>query len=370
MRVLIVDPYYPSFLRAHYGRAPELAEASYEKQRRSLMDAFFSTADSYSHHLAAYGIEAHEVVPNCEPLQRAWLREAGLLGKRLPRRLSEQEVVLAQARAYEADVVYLHNVRWTLEATLRRLRRAGYLVVGQNATRAPGPRKLRLLDLLVTSFPHYVDRFRRRGLPTEYVQLAFDRRVLGRLEEEGAPRWDRGAVFVGALARFRQHRAAASVLARAAAATPLELWGYRLEGWPQDSPIRMEYRGEAWGLDMYRLLRSARISVNRHGEVGRQFANNLRLYEATGVGSLLLTDAKENLGAIFEVGEEVVAYRSADELIQLIEHYLDDGNEGERRRIAAAGQVRTLERHSYEVRMEQLAGILELARTRQRRART
>ena len=68
----------------------------------------------------------------------------------------------------------------------------------------------------------------------------------------------------------------------------------------------------------------------------RTHATNMRLYEATGVGTLLITDAKRNLPDLFEPDEEVVTYSSEDELIEKIEHYLSD--EAERIRIAHAGQ--------------------------------
>jgi spore maturation protein CgeB len=117
------------------------------------------------------------------------------------------------------------------------------------------------------------------------------------------------------------------------------------------------YHGEAWGLEMFRVLAESRIAVNRHIDVAGDNANNMRLYEATGVGSLLLTDAKENLGDLFEVGREVVAYRDENELVEAIEHYL--AHEDERAAVAAAGQQRTLREHGYGVRMRELSGILE-----------
>jgi spore maturation protein CgeB len=108
---------------------------------------------------------------------------------------------------------------------------------------------------------------------------------------------------------------------------------------------------------MLEVLASARIAVNRHIDVAEDNANNMRLYEATGVGSLLLTDAKQNLGELFDVGRELIAYRGEDELVEAVEHYL--AHEDERTAIAAAGQRRTLRDHTYEVRMRELADILD-----------
>jgi spore maturation protein CgeB len=86
----------------------------------------------------------------------------------------------------------------------------------------------------------------------------------------------------------------------------------------------------------------------------------MRLYEATGMGSLLVTDAKQNLPDLFEPGGEVIAYNGEDELVEAVQHYAS--NEPERALIAAAGQRRTLRDHSYARRMAELSMILERAR--------
>jgi spore maturation protein CgeB len=86
----------------------------------------------------------------------------------------------------------------------------------------------------------------------------------------------------------------------------------------------------------------------------------MRLFETTGVGSLLLTDAKVNLGELFEPGREVVAYRDADDLVASARRYLAD--DAARREIASAGQARTLRDHTYAVRMQELVDILEAQR--------
>jgi spore maturation protein CgeB len=355
VRFLIVDTYYPAFLAAHYGRNPGLAARPYGEQWRSLMDAFFGTADAYSHNLRLLGHEAHEVVANCEPLQRAWAAEHGLLPPAGGGARPLEQIVLAQARELEADVVYVQDLHHLSRAALVSLGRE-HRLVGQIASAAPPARRLRLYDLVLTSFPHYVERFRRVGVRAELLRIGFDERVLARLEAEGAPRADHDAVFVGALNR-RRHRRGNTVLEQAARRAPLEFWGYGTRGWGRSSPVRTRHRGEAWGLDMYRVLRHARIAVNRHIREAEGFANNMRLYEATGVGTLLLTDDGANLPELFEQGREVVTYSGAGELAEAIEHYLAE--DGERRAIAAAGQARTLRDHTYGRRMQELVAILE-----------
>jgi spore maturation protein CgeB len=107
---------------------------------------------------------------------------------------------------------------------------------------------------------------------------------------------------------------------------------------------------------MYAALRAARIVFNRHIDIAGCYANNMRLYEATGVGTLLLTDRKDNLGQLFEPGREVAAYGSIEECVELAGHYLAHVDEAEA--LARAGQARTLREHTWAQRMAQLVDIV------------
>jgi spore maturation protein CgeB len=78
----------------------------------------------------------------------------------------------------------------------------------------------------------------------------------------------------------------------------------------------------------------------------------MRLFEATGVGTLLITDSKANLEEVFEPGKEVVAYRTPQECVRLARYYLE--HEDERKAIARAGQERTLREHTYHHRVREL----------------
>ena len=142
-----------------------------------------------------------------------------------------------------------------------------------------------------------------------------------------------------------------------AARCPIEIWGHGRERLPSDSPIASRHRGVAWGRAMYDVMARSRLSLNKHIDISATYANNMRLFEATGVGALLLTDAKDNLGDLFEPGREVIAYRSAEECVDLARYYL--AHDRECQRIAAAGMARCLRDHSYRRRMTQLSALLQ-----------
>ena len=349
MRVLIIDPYYPEVLTALYASQPELGDASYDSQWRAIMDLAFGTSDVYSYHLSALRHDAQEIVPNCPPLQRAWAREHAPHLNRLPWRVGAQAILLAQAEWFHADVVYVQSVGAFRPIVLKALRRRARLLVGQIASALPQPERVRVYDLLLTSFPHLVGRL---GVPTELLRIGFDERVLDRVERP--PRHD--IVFLGQLGGL-SHRSSNAVVESAAQQIPIEVWGPGVEEWPPDSPFRKRHHGMAWGIEMFAILAGARIAINRHIDASEGWANNMRLFEATGMGTLLLTDQLEGLSELFVPGREVITYGNADELVQKARWYM--AREDERSAVAAMGQARTLREHTYGARVRELTVILE-----------
>ncbi len=370
MKIAIVDTYYAAFLAAHYADRPHLKFAPYVQQRSELLDQCFGTSDFYSRHLAGLGHEALDLIVNCVPLQEAWAREQGapysalalrvphrffrlpLIGRRLAALPGLVEIAVAQVEAFGPDVLYCQDLSFFPPEVLARLRRYVRLVVGQIACPLPPESFLKGYDLILTSFPHFVPRLRAMGVASEYFRIGFDTRVLEKLGE--VPK-DVDASFVGGISRH--HGKAIPVLEYLARTTPIQFFGYGADSLDADSPIRARHHGEVWGLDMYRALARSRITLNRHINVAEKNANNMRLYEATGVGALLLTDRKDNLGELFEIGKEVVVYSAAEEAMELIRYYLAHPDEAQD--IALAGQARTLRDHTYQNRMEELALILE-----------
>ncbi len=370
MRFLILNTDYPEFLADLYARHPGLADAPYREQLQTRYESLFSMADFYSSNLKALGHEAWEVYLNNEPLQRAWARENGL---RLPpptqRRLVfrrgivpwlrtlpdanwPRRVLTAQVEHYRPDVVLNHNVFTIGDALISAIRRQVRLIVAQHAATAPPEgRNWELHDLFLSSFPPTVDYFARVGRPAAFLPLAFEPRVLARL---GASEPTIPLSFVGSM--HAVHGSRVKMLEYVADRCPLSLWTLSRADGTLSHSLRASIRGCVWGLDMYQVIAASQITLNHHGDVG-PYANNLRLFEATGVGALLMTDWKPNLGSYFDVGEEVIAYSDPEDCVRKVAYYLS--HKEERIRVAKAGQTRTLREHTWANRMQALVRIVE-----------
>lgn len=370
MRIVIVDTYYARFLAAHYASHKGLRHQNYAAQLASLLEVAFGTSNFYSRHLNTLGCEAVDLIANCAPLQATWAREHGVpfheFALKVPHRLYRLpaigrylaalpgllDVAIAQIRAYRPDVLYCQDLSFFPGDVLQSLKKDVGLVVGQIACPLPADSFLKGYDLILTSFPHFVDRIRALGIRSDYFRIGFDTRMLDVL---GNVTKDVPISFVGGISR--NHTKAIPLLEYLAEETPIQFFGYGARRLPRRSPIRKKHHGEVWGVDMYRALARSKLTLNRHIDVAENHANNMRLYEATGVGTLLITDRKDNLGELFEMGKEVVVYSTPEEAAEMIRYYLDHPDEAEQ--IAKAGQARTLSEHTYEKRMEELVPILQ-----------
>ncbi len=94
-----------------------------------------------------------------------------------------------------------------------------------------------------------------------------------------------------------------------------------------------------------RIYNQARLAFNVsiHGDV------NLRVFEGTACGALVLNDSAANgLAELFEIGRELVLYQDDADLFDKVAYYL--AHDTEREQMAQAGQARTLGQHTIQHR--------------------
>jgi len=261
------------------------------------------------------------------------------------------DILAAQIKQYQPDIL-LNQDMGLSGKFLHEMKPYIKLLVGQHAaTRLPESKDWSCYDLVVSSFWPTVEFFRQRSIRSHLSRLGFEQNVLSCLSQESR---SVDIIFVGSF--HSVHKGRTEFLEALCLRFPqLRIWGPGLGSLSSGSPVRKCYVGQAWGLQMYQLLHKAKIVFNHHGDVA-PWANNLRLFEATGVGALLVTDWKENLKEMFEPGKEVIAYRGLEECAELVSNYLE--NEKARASIADAGQRRTLREHSYYQRMEEFIEIV------------
>lgn len=393
-RFLKIASFYEGFLAQYYKRFTAAPTWSYQEQFEHLMAQGFGWADYFEKNFRSIGIEAFELVENALPLQQAWAREnvtpekAGL------------ELILAQIERIRPTVLFLQDplrfdAGWV--KVVRERVPSIRLVIGWLC--APYSEEhidvLREMDFLLTCTPGFVEEFKSRGLPAYLSVHAFEGSLLPRLEVDN-PYPETDMVFVGSLfagESFHDMRGrilaelldndvgidvygqivepspsrviAKSILHRAARVLVASKFGpyierraivrraLRWEAEPRwrhfSEKLRRHIQPPVYGIEMLRVLSKSRLAFNVHIGVAGSYAGNVRLFEATGAGTCLLTDWKENIPNLFEVDSEVVTFRSPEECAEKARWLMEHPRE--RIEIAKAGQKRTLRDYGYDRRV-------------------
>ena len=371
MKILIVDTYYDKFLKTFYKKNTTLKNSEYDFQLKALLNTKFGTSDAYSYYFNKNNWEAKDLIVNNFFLQKEWGKNNNIkiseLRSKIPHKFFKFPIIgkklvyfnrlfdisKEQIKAFKPDILYCQDLSFFPEEILLKIKKENNirLIVGQIACPLPPKSFLKPYDLILTSFPHFVDRLRNDGKNCDYFKIGFDQRILSKTIQNNR---DIDFSFMGGISKH--HNNASKNIEYLIKNANLQVYGYGAKNLPYNSNIRKNHKGERWGLDMYNILSRTKISFNRHINVAENNANNMRLYEATGMGSLLLTDKKDNLKKLFEEDREIVTYKSKEEALHKYNYLIN--NPAELANIAKAGQLRTLKEHTYENRIKELIQIL------------
>lgn len=364
MKILFISVYYPQFLASFYKKNTHFVENfTFEEHRKHILNELFGDCDFYSDGVRQNGHLAEDIIANDNHLQIKWAKENAFSGYNSIDLFSKipylqilikpdwvDKILEAQISKISPDVLYFHDIEYFKPHFLHKLRKK-YFVVAQKASPIWRMSSFKAANVVFTSFPHFVNIFKREGINSEYLKLAFGKKVL-----KVIPKQEHlyNCTFVGGISPH--HSRGVRILYDISKKIKLDVFGYGKNTLDKSSSLYKMHHGEVWGKDMYKVLMQSNMTINRHIDIAGKYANNMRLFEATGSGTLLLTDNKINISEFFNVGKEIVVYKNADDLIKKIKYYSSHVND--LRNIAKAGQLRTLKDHNYKIRMKEMLHLL------------
>ena len=405
MRLQRINIYYPEYVQQFYSRQPGLRAQSYVQQHRALMDDCFLWSDFWSVALGDLGYESEEIVANIEPMQKRWAMEQGVEFDE-PQWLFQ--IVLAQIKKFRPEILFVTDYSTFSASFIHQVKSdvpSIKLVLGWCGAPYRDGSVFNEYDLILCCIPELVEHFRSQGHTAYHLNHSFSPTVLEKINSNSKPNVDFG--FMGSVVKrelfhnqrekllldlvettnlqlwtdvpritLRERRAvttrqiaydAVSAAKRVGvpqsvlAATPLVQkvanWKERPElSAPMDPRLIRRAQPPIFGVEMFQQLHDTKVALNSHIDISPLSASNIRLFEATGVGSCLLTDNKSNLSTLFEPDREVVAFSSSEECAEKVSYLLE--HESERIAIAQAGQRRTLRDHTFKQRAQQLDQML------------
>jgi hypothetical protein len=343
---------YPADYLHRFHQSTDLRNADFEAHRESLLSGHYGSFPCYRSWFRRIGHETHLLIPNEYPLQQKWLDERHVEMRASP--LTKHAVALRQVEEIEPDVLFVASMFDYYGDFFEAASEHAKAIVTWIACPHPARLDFSNVSCVFTTLEPWAEEFRAQGVRAELVQAAFDEDVLPKLKDV---KRDVDVSFVGDLARKPHSYRADTLRELIDGELPIKLWGFHFSEpafpWTK-SAMHSAYQGEAWGVDMFRILARSRITLNFHIDVARAegLVGNMRLFEATGAGAMLITDTGRNMSTYFTPDQEIVTFTSVGELREKIHYYLD--HPAEQEAIAHAGQRACLERHSYRVRIRQI----------------
>lgn len=250
--------------------------------------------------------------------------------------------LLLQILYYKPDIIYFHEI-WFYELDFfikLRFLLKNIIIMGWDCA----PRtscnmyRLRYTDKVFTCSKHKEEQFLEHGINSLLVGHFFDKDMLKTLP---VSKKEYDIVFAGTLDMSTCDGRVHLLKELISQGINLKIFGKTND--PDLQPFCCE---PVFGNEFLNVLHRAKIVLNLHVTDDIKYSGNIRMYEATGVGSLLLTDYKEDMKSKFVLNEEVITYTSVNDLIQKIRYYLQ--NEKIREIIALNGQKRTLNDYTYD----------------------
>jgi spore maturation protein CgeB len=385
---------YSGYLGSFYRRFPKTSILSYDDHYNLLMNDTTEFAGSYTRNFRKSGIDAKCVIVNDNVLQRKWRSENKIKSEK------NSDILFEQTNSFRPDVLWIENLGYIDTDWFRNIRdkiKSIRCIVAYHC--APYTRnyleKLKNADFVITCTPGLKQDLENAGIRSYLVYHGFDNDLLPRLDKAiDAPRKD--LVFSGSLVTGGSFHNSRISLIEKILRENIDISLYatlekefkikakqllfllnslskklNIENFTDKipffeygrSPVRsyskelMRSNHESlFGIDMYNLFSISEIVLNIHIGVAGTFAGNMRLFEVTGIGSCLLTDNKENMRDLFDVGNEVVVYDSHEDCIRKVKWLME--NDNERKKIAVAGQKKTLEFHTVKERCKSIIDII------------
>lgn len=368
MKILVLDTIYQSILNEIEAQLGKRHEKGFESIREDILSYRFGTSSCYEYYFTQSGHECIEIVTNSVLLQSAWAKEAKI---RFLNKIAWNKsfyfsrskafhpflnylrqfhfLVVQQVRYYKPDVLIIKDIHEYPPIVLQQFKKETNRLVGFCSSSVVDPENFREYDLILSSVPENLRMANSFGVPTQRIFPAFDSRNLS-LQSNTR---DISTSFVGSI-----HSDTIPMLKAALEVDPgLEIYSPNLESIRREKSLLGNYAGNVWGIDMYKVFGRSRITLNRHGTIASDFAGNMRLFEATGMGACLMTESRPNLRDLFEPDLEVVTYEDFKDLQGKLEQLL--ATDLTRRAIAESGQRRCLEQHSYSARIQEMISAFE-----------
>ena len=337
----------------------------------------FGESNNITEELSKKNYDCNEIISNVKFLQKAWSKE--YLQKK-----NNKNTILEQIYFYKPNVIYFGNYSLLTKNLLKEIRKLNHvkliMVFHCSPLTSEIEKKLKLADIVITCTDGYKKEIKKQIKKKTYKiihafnsgskklknlkERKIDVSFIGSLYIKSGLHFNRINLIYYLLKNFRNSYIAINFsLLNVFHVLTLFMFSSskfklieKLDIIFKLLFIMINSKKTVYGNKMLKILSNTKILVNSHIE-DTKYAGNMRLFEGTGSGCLILTDKKYGLNRLFSINKEIVTYRNTHDLISKIRYFLK--NDKKLKQIANNGQKRTLSDHNYKKRILILNKIIK-----------
>ena len=390
MKVLMLWKYYPQYLSFFYEKNPHVIDLSFEEHRNKILDDHFGWPGDLSRHMNKHSIETEFIIVNAESMQKRWAKENGF--KSYSKNGWEKDIAMEQIKRFQPDVLWITSIFDYFGNFVKNALPYCKKAITWVSCAVPANLNVSGFTDLVTSQPDMLKDKQHLFNNVIITKPGFDSSILDKI---GPVEKKYDVTFIGGITPDHSKRAE-TLAFLIENGIDLKIFGYFYEPpsigtWNffkqagkyvsnvrniricinslrhiylqtnyqrNIEIIKKVHLGPVFGQEMYRILATSRIGLNIHTDVTRDHADNIRLFETTGIGTCLLTEQSTNITDLFEPSKEILTYHSKEELLDIVTKMLNLNEIIET--IAKDGQERTLKDHTIERMFNDIKHVFEI----------
>tara|TARA_Y100001978_G_C23650233_1_gene413024 strand:+ start:38 stop:1246 length:1209 start_codon:yes stop_codon:yes gene_type:complete len=399
LKIAFLSSIYPKHCNFIYNRNSELRHRTYLEQQIYIEKKTICSSGQWPYHLDKHGYEGIILCRNNLFLQSRWCEENDFIPSSDD---PEFEIIKEQVKRFKPEILFIfgasyYNEQNRLEKLVKNIPTIKKKICWYGAPEGKS-NIFNNYDLVLTNSLTLRDSLRNMNINSEQLNHAFEPTVLNLIKKK--PKLNK-ICFLGSLVPGNKwHTERLMYLEKLSSIIEIDIYSdmqslgfknrflkkafilrqnttsylsrffpniskFQYYGNPKNLPDFGDYgtssisprlNSPLFGIDMLQKLSEYTLTFNLHVKETGNYACNMRLFEATGVGTSLLSDCKKNSNQLFENNREITNYTSITEAIDKAKYLLE--NPKHTKSIADAGQLRTLTEHTTEKQVAQLMYFL------------
>lgn len=369
LNFLQVNIFYPDVIKNLYSRMPNLKNKLFVMQNREIIKDGFNGIHMYASYMKKYGYNSSFIVANNQYAQRQWLKENLQIDK--TDGIAFQTLIKTQIETIKPDILYLDDPIFFDGNFIAKLKYRPKLVMGWRTANIPNSTNWNGFDLILSNLDAIRDMALTLGAKkAEDFYPGFPEWIYKNVKSI-MPKYD--VVFCGQINNSVHYKRTKllDAVAKASIESKSFSCAFFLSGDPESmTPALKEVnKGSRYGIEMHQALRLGKICIDARGDIGLiddfgrseinlagKQTSNMRIFEATGTGVMVISEYAENLFKYFQIGSEIESFLNANDLIEKIIYYVN--NPDKRDAIAKRGNEKCLHIHSMDLRCKALDSII------------